>query len=619
MNKRLTTARDLWTHMTTQGGLQPEAWDDELVSALREDLCLGDGHFADELDARAITIERLAMSLLGQIGPFTSMMSDLLTLLAQHGVKETDDRAEIVFDFGAERERLGFDLEDFRRTQVVWERAMAPAIDANWLAANAIPLVDLLEAASDPPFDVWNSPAGAWDADYRAGRRWPPAHPTMPATGDAELDHELRRVSAVWAALIGEFSGRAPTRDGLDDIMAMSDPFAQTVASWEHDFFLRRMWQAILRLADPTQRTADFATLAGDLAAYFEDRPYRLVLSTVPVDRLLDLLDLPVWKRRHELYAAWVLTEIVAAVPERADVRLVHAAPGVLKFPFAPTRMAEIGGSEEPVVIWSELRSPLTDPVGKGRENNIQPDYTILAGSETAEDSVLEIECKQYKKPATTSFANALTDYARGRPKAHVVLVSHGPLTEAAVRAKVKDDVRDRTAAIGHLHPHGAKARERFRDIVGGQLEPLYPEPVLRCQLGWKDAPTDLDLHLWIDVAGEKTHVSYEEPGTLEGPPFAHLLEDVVEPGGLEEIVVRHLVEDAKYHIVVHNFSDDEPLAGSQAVVLLLRAGQDRIAVAPPPFGGGRWWHVATIRPNVPGAEMSIINRLFDRSSPPWD
>ena len=66
-------------------------------------------------------------------------------------------------------------------------------------------------------------------------------------------------------------------------------------------------------------------------------------------------LDLPLWKRRHELYAAWVLAELLSTA--RVEVRLIPSKPGVLQFPFRPTRMAELLGCEHKVAIWSEVRT----------------------------------------------------------------------------------------------------------------------------------------------------------------------------------------------------------------------------------------------------------------------
>jgi hypothetical protein len=594
--------------MIDNGGLQPENWDAELMSALREQLQLGSGPVLAALDAKGTTIEELAVALLGQLGPFTSMMSDLLALLAKHGIRRLEDTAEIVFDFDVAHAALKFDLEDFRRTELVWDRTMAPAIDADWLASNADDLSTLLLDASDYPTGAWQTSAGSWDDDYKAGRRWPPKHPQMPRSGSAALDHELRKVSAVWAALVGEFARRAPTRGDLKNICATDDAFADTIAGREHDYFLRFLWLAIRRVADSDQRTADAASLATGIASFFEERPYPLVLTDVPVERLLDFLDLPVWRRRHELYAAWVLTEIVAAAPENADVRLVHAEPGLLRFPFAPTRMAELRGGSEPVVVSSELRSPLSDPVGKGRVSHIQPDYSVLAGGTQATSSVLEVECKQYKRAATKSFADALTDYAAGRPNARVLLVSHGPLTAARVRDRVRRDVRDRTEAIARLQPHETSARQRFREVVGEQLKPLFGGPVLRCLLRWTDAPTDLDLHLHLN-GPVPFHVNHGSLGDLESPPFALLVEDIREPGGEEEVIVQRWLEDTRYELVVHNFSGDGSLVACDAVVELIRRGQDPIQITPPPIGAGRHWHVASI---APSGELTIVSRLSE-------
>ena len=60
-----------------------------------------------------------------------------------------------------------------------------------------------------------------------------------------------------------------------------------------------------------------------------------------------------------------MFAELLASA--RVAARLIPAEPGVLHFPFRPTRMAELVGCEHEVAVWSEVRTPLVDPKGKSR------------------------------------------------------------------------------------------------------------------------------------------------------------------------------------------------------------------------------------------------------------
>jgi hypothetical protein len=57
----------------------------------------------------------------------------------------------------------------------------------------------------------------------------------------------------------------------------------------------------------------------------------------------------------------------------------------------------------------------------------MQPDYSLITSPITSpESSILEVECKQYLVASKRKFADALTDYANGRPNAQIVLVNYG-------------------------------------------------------------------------------------------------------------------------------------------------------------------------------------------------
>jgi hypothetical protein len=335
--------------------------------------------------------------------------------------------------------------------------------------------------------------------------------------------------------------------------------------------------------------------LTEDLRTFLDSHPFVGDTAEVLVRSLLDILDLPLWKRRYELYAAWVLAELLASV--RVEARLIPSEPGVLRFPFRPTRMAELLGCEHEVAFWSEVRTPLVDPQGKSRKGGVQPDYTVLVdvAEPDPEASVMEIECKQYRRAASQSFVAALADYARARPNALVILVNHGPLDRDRLVEAVPEVLRKRTDAIASFHPLNQPARDRFRELVDRQLTPLCPRSVLLCRLAWDRLPSDLDLHLFAFGAAALHHVSWENHGSLTDPPFAALAADLVQPGSFEELTVDRWLEGTRYALAVHAYTDDAPLASSRASVTIHQPDRPRKTLMCPERGAGRWWYVADI------------------------
>ena len=102
------------------------------------------------------------------------------------------------------------------------------------------------------------------------------------------------------------------------------------IAQNETDYWLRTTVQILGRLAAGPE--AERARFAMELRARYETLPRRRLNVRVDVQDLVRLLSLPAWRKRHELYAVWVATEILAAA-EGHEVKVNHAA-GELRFAF---------------------------------------------------------------------------------------------------------------------------------------------------------------------------------------------------------------------------------------------------------------------------------------------
>jgi hypothetical protein len=237
---------------------------------------------------------------------------------------------------------------------------------------------------------------------------------------------------------------------------------------------------------------------------------------------------------------------------------------GCFHIPFKATPVATFTRWEPAVTLWAELRSPLRNPKGKGRKENIQPDYT-LAIDRTGGASVppqpapgevmVVVECKQYLKANKMSFKNALHDYASGHPGAQVVLVNYGPAAPS-IAADLASLFNPSPEVFGGFQPECMDlARGRFESLLLRAIErvckrksvapPSVGAPVDEreriptgmvgsIRLTWSDHPVDLDLHLYLpDGAGEKV-VYYRSPGALERAPWAWLAKDISSTGSAQ-------------------------------------------------------------------------------------
>jgi hypothetical protein len=135
------------------------------------------------------------------------------------------------------------------------------------------------------------------------------------------------------------------------------------------------------------------------------------------VRKLLDVLSLPLWRQRHALYSAWLLTLIVNGAG-RHRLRLLADQDGRLEFSFSGSHIGYVDSDRGRLEIWAELRQPYANPVGKGRKAAVQPDYVLrLSPLTSPKGGQLVVEAKQYLRGKKSNLLNALVDYARRFPE----------------------------------------------------------------------------------------------------------------------------------------------------------------------------------------------------------
>jgi hypothetical protein len=322
----------------------------------------------------------------------------------------------------------------------------------------------------------------------------------------------------------------------------------------------------------------------------------------VQIEILDDVLSLPVWQRRHELYAVWVASLITRTLgPLGVDF---HCPGGVLSFPFKATHLASIG--DPPAArpeLWSELRTPAVEPTGK-RVSSVQPDYRLRRPPECADGGsvaadVLVIECKQYRRSSTRNFADALTDYGKASATAEILLSNYGPVSPR-VRAAIAPEVVERCHPIGQVHPGGAGLAEAQQVIsraagvlFGVDRPPRWLMDSITIELRWVGEGVDLDLF----VTTPDGACGYDSPNGLPDAVF-----DCDNRGNgtaqhTEKLKLSPTRSD-RYEVIVRVYSGASDLRGLEAEVFISwrdvsnREGQRIISLF---SAAARDWHVATL------------------------
>jgi len=645
----LSTASDVWAFLKQSSGLKLDSYDKklpkELFESLRPTFSSKNATDLDSLlNANEVPVEEFLVVFFRVMQPFADMMADLLRFFEEANANQGKLNLAVRFNFDKDLPPLQFDLEHFRRWQESWQR-MAGTYLANLWNSNSLWQLNRLLRSRD--IRVRNPHIQQWLAEYykddnRRGQ-WPDAEPPSPQCGISELDATLARVWRVWLTVVRQSKKYGPDREQLNQLNRLlfgenriarsesrseQDPWPlELLGRLDSDHWAASLAQgayskaeAISELPEP-ERSREADTLNRTLTELFASLQVVEVESESLRRTLKDFLNLPIWQRRHELYSAWISTQIINALRDYGVG--IHCFGGQLLFEFRGTHLATIGTFHPNLHLMAELRSPLATPRGAGRKRAIQPDYSLITSPITSpECSVLEVECKQYLEASKHKFADALTDYANGRPNAQIVLVNYGPATND-ILDEVDAGVRNRTHVIGLMRPRSEASQSAFNELVKeavikrfSALPARSPISTLsQTQLGqlagqiilsWASLPKDLDLHLKILSKGQAFDVSYSNKGNISADPWVLLNQDFRDGRGPEIIQITQWL-DGTYRCAVHNYSGDTPLAACGATLTIM-LGKQELVFQCPTSGTGVWWDVFSYSPTT--GKLEIFNRI---------
>lgn len=620
----LESAAAIWTFLRRQGGLDLEFhadMDGEIVTALKVKLGLDAAADLDSvLQAGSVSIERFVEAFLTALGPYSKMMSELLAMFERAGGRRTENALRARFDFGHDL-ALEFDIAQFRDWVERIERARA-LVEVPVLSADRLwPLLQILHPKVAR--HEWNTPAddpsvSDWLMVYRNQRRWPVSEPALPPSGDADLDLQLQRAYAVWSSVVRVLRDFSPDRQELHSaygrlqrtqVVRDGWPLG-TLGAFDTDGWSGTMLESMYRLA--RSRVTD---VIEPLQSFFDALPTTTVERETAVRLLLEFLNLPVWKLRHELFSAWISTQIVEAAA--AFSPRVHAHDGLISFAFGGSHLATFDATRPAVHLWAELRSPVDVTLTK-KEKHIPPDYTLVVDPITAEGSaVVVVECKQYRRESRENFGHAIYKYAVGRPGAAIVLVNYGRASQRVLDGQpLTPRDHHRIHVFGDVRP-GSSAQAEFRRTIAEVLAERTPivEPemsttvadlreVLRgIELRWP-AACDLDLHLLL-ASGE--HVSFAERGALDREPFAALSGDE-QRGGTEVITVGRVLP-VRYRCYVHNYNRSVSI-GMSAAQVTITFGRAHVELPTPLGAEAAYWHLFDY--DGRNGSLTIVNAITE-------
>jgi len=639
VSELLQSASDVWKFLKKQGGLDTNLYDDDLEEELRIRLEISNqSSFEDDLENKST--EDFIVAFFQTVQPYAEMMTDLLCMFEKAGAKQTNKNIAISFDFGQDIPDLKFDLSYFRQCVETWKRVSGIYLANKWDSDTIWSLNRVLRENNE---NTRNPNLKKWLDQYLKEKIWPDIQLPSPCSGNLDLDKTLAKVWRVWNEVVAESSKYGKERNILRDIWFRRQDnlseIEQEILQDEQDRwsakFLAQIdsdhWSASLangaylkveRISklDPQIKLHEATRLREELENVFIQISKVEIEGETLVQELQDFLQLPLWKYRYELYSVWIATQILDSL-ETYSIR-IHQADGTLKFSFSGTHFATVDDFEPRLHIWTELRSPLKNPIGRGRSKSIQPDYSLVIDPITSpESSLLVVECKQYSKASAKNFSSALSDYARGRPNAHVIIVNYGSANQN-ILDKVDPEVRNRTHLIGMMRPNSIASQTEFKKLIKGALlqsatsskdQSVFNSLIKggRATLTWGDTPQDLDLHLRVEAITDTYSICYSNKGSIITKPWATLHEDIRSGNGFEIIKIAKWVE-GKYYFAVHNYSGDASLSTCH-VTFTITNGEQELQFKCPSCGEGKWWSVLIIDTSI--NQWEVINKIVES---PW-
>jgi len=614
----ISNAAALWKTFQETAHLNDMEYDAELKEAIR--LSLGaesEEQMMLSLQNNDISVEKLLYAILRAAEPFSVMLSDLLRMFERASAQMSSTNLQMRFDFDKDKPPLNFDLESFRKTV----RSISRRIVRQNIRVVQDPwtLIHIFEQKCNT--HVVPKPCSAqicqWLDEYYNKDIWPDFLPCAPKTGVDALDDMVGMIWEMVESAINYYrQAYVPEKGRIQSHLEECHRRKDDSIWWiETDYWVGHLIKTItgvleyLCAASESDRVKMANALTLALQDFFNSCAVDKIEVTELAENLEDLLILPYWERRYELYSAWILAQITDGLRDTGIS--YHAVSGVLSFSFQKTLMATCEKLSPPLEIWAELRTKSTAPMkGAGRKMNIQPDYTLAVhNAAIPENTAAVVECKQYKRSNRQNFLSAILDYANGRPEGSVFLVNYGPVSKNLLSGE-SQRLRERAFPYGCVRPHTANADAfrkklkeavceyyRARAISDGRFFYPWTAPGAPCSitLTWGRSPKDLDLGLHIEHPdGTGSAVDFLTPGHLGEAPYAQLDCDCQNGFGRETIRIERWL-DADYRIVVNNYSGEGEVDGD--IEVRVSCGRDSYSlICTKPWKAPFMWHVIRLK-----------------------
>jgi hypothetical protein len=625
----IVSPAELWKCLCSNAGLELKlskgkpGRDADMEDALRVALNVPDNAPSFEvwlnddalLPNPTVSTETLLIEVIKSQSGFAQMMQDILDVLIDANAVHASNQLSVEFKFDEVNDPIKATLEQFRETvkrtkSIVEKRPKLPS------SSQMCELAGVLRKYRQDK----NSSSQRQTDDF-------PAIAPVNKTGNLNVDIKLDTiVDLVFGTIeLWRQYGETPSllRQNLygDKNSFASELFSQLNAF--SDYWDINVLESVKELSEQiSSGKQDAEEVCTTLNTVLSKIQWSHIWVEKTFEDLLDILNLPAWKRRHELYSVWIGTRVLAVTRSVVPDMRFHLVDDVLSFAFGGSRLATYNWNNKQYDIWAELRSALVGQSAK-RKKAIQPDFRVLQvelSKSSDSQTIYVLECKHYLNANKKNFTQAAIDYARSCPQAKVHLVNHGPADEQALSESLPPELQARTSFIGVAtplrelservvsnsirnvlfpgeHPSSTPTRDESDQTSMNFVEVFDANSRGYIELDWDDTLADMDLSLQIiSLSGQVLGVvDFRNKGFLDVAPFARFDSDVRSGPGKERIDISRWSSDC-YRVIVTNYSEAGVMAPSSlSCKIVVGAEQVLMNFPSTQSGTSREWQVAEI------------------------
>lgn len=602
----------LWYELSKLAHFEDTAYDLELKNTVAKELSLNPDFIEDGLQKSNISVEKLLVTFLEALKPFSQMMNDLLRTYEIAGARSNANNIEIAFDFDGVPKNCH--LDSFRKSVLDLQERLETRTELldPWKLLNYLSFFNnrfktdysenWIGHTKDYPEEIM-----LWLNEY--DRDILPEHlPNFPKTENRELDSSLRQILDLAESSLQryykEYNSSLGHRKSLSEAI---QKYGTKFWRAETDFWLGKFVEVYFNIV---QYLKSLNNTPNGFAEYIDkifENPNVVRVVTIPelYRTIIEILDMPFWKQRYEMYSAWVFTCIAESI---SDLGIIYnVEDGVLQFKFSGALLAAICLPDMEIEVWAEKRFPAVNLEGEGRTNNIQPDYSIIKKTNGKEEVCMLIECKQYKRSSIRNFANAVNDYANTKKEAKVLLANYGPISKN-LSTRLYLDVKRRYAGYSRMRPE-TEERCNFVNDVRDYIDSLWVDcqlnkhkdiiiwegapKELTIELLWGESPRDLDLEIILRRCADDYSVSYLNLGSIDQYPFMKLDHDVLKGPGKETISISKIIS-GNYDIFVRNYSGED-IIKDEIIVVVTAGKQHKTITKSSLWQKDTIWHVGMV------------------------